>query len=661
VTISGVRLSGATAVRFGESEATRFRVNSAGSVTAVSPRGTGTVDVTVTTPEGTSATGSADRFSYEPTVSDVQPGNGSLAGGTAVTITGTNFTGATAVRFGSSDAASFTVNSRTSITAVSPPGTRGAELTDVTVTAPGGTSAITSADRFVYAPTVTSVGPNTGPPTGQTIVTITGTNFPESANADTVVKFGSTTAISSGVVSENLIQAVAPPGTGTVDVTVSIRGASPTSPADRFTYRTPPTGSREVMAWGENESAQLGDGTSTGPNFCELEGGPAYCSPTPVATSGLSGVAAISAGGDNGMALLHEGKVMSWGLNKVGQLGDDGRFGPQSCPTPRFIAEPCSTTPEEVRDLRGVKAISAGGDHDLALLRNGAVMAWGDNSSGQLGDGTIPGPSPCRVACSMTPVPVSDLSGITAISAGGGYSLALLRNGTVMAWGANSSGQLGDGTTTSSEVPVPVSDLSGVTAISAGRRHGLALLRDGTVMAWGDNEDGQLGDGTATNSDVPVPVSGLSGVTAISAGWSHSLARLRDGTVMAWGANSFGQLGDGAFTGPDPCPEGVHRLVCRTTPGPVPGLREVKDIAAGGAHSLALLDDGSVMAWGENTYGQLGDGIEGCREGEQTCFAPVHPNSPTPVPVSGLSGVVAIAAGESHSLAYVPAEPPDGQ
>src|SRR5882757_2939733 len=135
--------------------------------------------------------------------------------------------------------------------------------------------------------------------------------------------------------------------------------------------------------------------------------------------------------------------------------------------------------------------------------------AWGLNKTGQLGDGTNTGPEKCgfeQIACSTNPVAVSELSGITAVSAGGSHSLALLENGTVMAWGANSAGQLGDGTENDSSVPVAV---SGVSGVAAGGNHSLALLSGGTVMAWGDNGNGQLGNGTETKSDIPVAVSGL--------------------------------------------------------------------------------------------------------------------------------------------------------
>jgi alpha-tubulin suppressor-like RCC1 family protein len=322
-----------------------------------------------------------------------------------------------------------------------------------------------------------------------------------------------------------------------------------------------------VMAWGANGSGQLGNGSFTGPETCPSGFTSVPCSTTPVAVSGLSAVSAVSAGGGFSVALLSNGTVKSWGSNFAGALGNG------------TTAD--SNVPVTVKGLTGVKAVSADGPHAIALLSDGTVVAWGDNEYGQLGDGTSTGPETCpsagfsTVPCSRTPVPVSGLSGVTAISAGDDHNLALLSNGTVVAWGANNDGQLGDGSTTDSSVPVPVGALSGVTAVSAGGFHSLALLGNGTVMAWGDNGNGQLGDGTLSNSAVPVAVSGVSGVAAISAGLAHSLAQLGDGTVKAWGWNNEGQLGDGVPTGES------------TVAVPVSGLTGARFISAGGYHSLA--------------------------------------------------------------------------
>jgi alpha-tubulin suppressor-like RCC1 family protein len=289
-----------------------------------------------------------------------------------------------------------------------------------------------------------------------------------------------------------------------------------------------------------------------------------------------------------------------------------------------------SNVPVPVSGLSsGVSAVSGGFFHSLAVLSNGTVMAWGMNHDGQLGNG--------NTTQSNVPVTVSGLSGATAASAGGSHSLARLSNGTVMGWGANGSGQLGNGSTTSSNVPVAVSGLSKVTAISAGEGHSLARLSSGAVMAWGFNYAGQLGNGGTTTSDVPVAVGGLGGATGVAAGFQHSLALLSNGTVAAWGDNEDGQLGDGTSSGPEQC--GTVQTPCSQTPVAVSGLSGVSVVSAGAYHSLALLSTGTVMAWGDNNDGQLGDGTT--------------TNRSAPVAVVGLSGVTAIAAGGNHSIALL--------
>jgi alpha-tubulin suppressor-like RCC1 family protein len=415
-----------------------------------------------------------------------------------------------------------------------------------------------------------------------------------------------------------------------------LTGSRATAPA-ASPIAAPPS---SVLAWGDNESGQLGDGTSSGPERCDFD---SACSRTPVDVNGLSGVTAISASESDNLVLLDNGTVMAWGDNGYGQLGDGTTSGPELCGG----VEPCSETPVPVSGLSGVTAISAGGDHSLALLENGTVMAWGYNDRGQLGDGESG-----EETSSDVPVPVSGLSGVAAISAGEGLSLALLKNGTVMAWGQNYGGVLGDGKSgegADSDVPAPVTGLSGVTAISTSGGHSLALLENGTVMAWGHNYGGQLGGassgpelcgGIEPCSTIPVPVTGLSRVTAISAGGDDSLALLENGTVMAWGENLFGQLGDGTTTGPELC-AGSQYGSCSTRPEAVTGLSGVTAISASGWDGMALLRNGSVMDWGWNRWGVLGS----------TNTAESDPDSDLPGPRTGLSAVTAIAAGGSQSLA----------
>ncbi len=201
VTVTGTGFTGASTVKFATTAATSFTVNSATSITATSPAGAGTVDVTVTTPSGTSATSAADQFTYlaGPSVTSLAPSSGPSTGGTSVTVTGTGFTGASTVNFATTAATSFTVNSATSITATSP---AGAGTVDVTVTTPSGTSATSAADQFTYhaGPSVTSLAPSSGPSTGGTSVTVTGTGF----TGASAVNFGTTAATSFTVISRHL-------------------------------------------------------------------------------------------------------------------------------------------------------------------------------------------------------------------------------------------------------------------------------------------------------------------------------------------------------------------------------------------------------------------------------------------------------------------------
>lgn len=239
VTVTGANFTGATAVNFGATSAT-FTVVNATTITATAPAGVGVVDVTVTTPNGTSATGPADRFTYlsPPSVTGLSPAAGPTGGGTSVVLTGTNFTGATAVTFGGTAASSFTVDSATQITATAPAGAAGG--VNVRVTGPGGTSTIGGGNLYTYVnpPTIAAIAPSGGPTSGSTSVVITGTNLVGASS----VHFGSTAASSFTVDSATQITAVSPASSaGTVDIIVtSVGGTSATSAADQYTFVPPP-------------------------------------------------------------------------------------------------------------------------------------------------------------------------------------------------------------------------------------------------------------------------------------------------------------------------------------------------------------------------------------------------------------------------------------
>ncbi|MBV9927665.1 MAG: S8 family serine peptidase [Acidobacteria bacterium] len=286
-----------------------------------------------------------------------------------------------------------------------------------------------------------------------------------------------------------------------------------------------------------------------------------------------------------------------------------------------------TTVPVLVYDFGGVAAVSAGGTHTVALKADGTVWAWGDNQFGQLGyQEQFSGGS-------SRPRQVSGLSGVVAVSTFGGHTLALKNDGTVWAWGTNTNGQVGTGTYTDVVwSATQVAGLSNVKAISAGPGYSLAVKTDGTVWGWGlgrqnSSQAGVLGlPANSFSTATPVQVGGATNVAAVAAGMTHVVALKTDGTVWAWGDNTYGQLGSGTNTS-------------SATPKQVPGLSNVASVAAGTEHSLALKADGSVWTWGHNTAGQLGDGTTTDRK------------SPVQVALGGAA--VALDGGPQHSAAVL--------
>jgi alpha-tubulin suppressor-like RCC1 family protein len=312
--------------------------------------------------------------------------------------------------------------------------------------------------------------------------------------------------------------------------------SNPTNSSPRVTSVWGGAGSEQIILksdgtvwdWGFNLHAQLGNGTIGTNNDTDMpgqvlgQGGVGY----------LNSLAAIIGGESHNMALKTDGTVWCWGWNYFGQLGDgSANWGN----TTNY-----STSAVKLFSLTSVAFLGGRGYHNLAVKTDGTIWAWGCNWYGQLGDGTT------NLLGTNTPVQVIGLTNPIAISGGGFYSMALMSNGTVWTWGNNTYGQLGDGTTNNRTAPVQVIGLSNVVSISCGWIHALAVRSDGTAWSWGDNVSSELGIGTSGGiSTVPMQVVGLGNVVSVSGGDLSSMARRADGTVWKWGQNAFGELGIG--------------------------------------------------------------------------------------------------------------------
>ncbi|MBZ0117198.1 MAG: hypothetical protein K8H88_09400, partial [Sandaracinaceae bacterium] len=336
-------------------------------------------------------------------------------------------------------------------------------------------------------------------------------------------------------------------------------------------------GARTVKCWGDNSSGQLGD-TSTADR------------PRPDLVNNLLDAIDVSAGNLHTCAVRTTGTAVCWGANTNGQLGNgDGSL-------------MMSSAPIAVTSLAGAVDVEAGGSFSCARRNSGSVACWGNNLSGQLGNGS-------GGLSSASPVEVMGIADAVELTTGDSHACARLASGTVRCWGANGFGQLGDGSTTDRRAPVAVMSLTDATEIAAGGYHTCARRATGVVVCWGRNLRGQLGDGSMVNSSVPVAVADLADASLVEVGNSHSCAGRDSGAAVCWGQNGTGQLGDGSS-------------LASPRPVAVTGLSDAIGLSVGSNHACARRATAEVVCWGTNTEGQLGDGT--------------RTNRTTPVTVIGL-------------------------
>jgi RHS repeat-associated protein len=464
-----------------------------------------------------------------------------------------------------------------------------------------------------------------------------------------------------------------------------------------------------VWSWGANSSGKLGDGTTTeklspvevktpeGVDITQVAAGRSFAaalsqsgtlyvwgsnsngqfangkegateeSDVPVQITSISGATQIAAG-DLSLAAIVNGTLEVWGADGYGQLGDnttankdipeqvnafnegtrtaltegadttflvrdDGRVMAAGANAHGQLGDGTTTerhTPEAILALHNVRSIASGtnalgasSNDTLAVTWSGQLWGTGANTDGELGNGTTTARSQFEQ--------ISGLSNVIGAAEGENFSLAVESNGNIYSWGKNTNGELGLGTTTEEHTPQQITTLSNVTQIAATDASSFALESNGTVWSWGYDGHGQLGDGKTTSETGPHEIPGLTGVTQIAAGHQFVIAVKSNGTVYSWGANTSGKLGDGTTT------EKLSPVQIKTLEGV-----DIVQVTAGKSFAAAISQSGSLYAWGSNSNGQYGNGKEGATE-----------ESDVPVQITGVSGATQIAAGDVSLAAIV--------
>jgi alpha-tubulin suppressor-like RCC1 family protein len=331
-----------------------------------------------------------------------------------------------------------------------------------------------------------------------------------------------------------------------------------------------------IKCWGNNGHGKLGDGTTDSKLI-------------PAKIAGTDKWHSVSAGWSHTLAIRNDSTLWGWGADDSGEFGEPSRD---------------RLTPTQIGADTKWRTISAGAFYNLAIKKDGTLWAWGTNYEGELGDGTT---STRR----ELPVQIGGATKWSYVAAGTSHSAAIKDDGTLWAWGRNTEGQLGDGTTDDRTIPTQIGCASNWSRVTTGVSHTIALRDDGTLWAWGANDSGQLGDGTTDFRIIPTQVGNSTNWYSVSAGWDYSAAIKDDGTLWAWGSNANGQLGDGA-------------TVARRTPVRIGGSTDWSSVGAGVNNTVGIKNNGEVWAWGSNLFGQLGDGTTTAR------LAPVQVLAGTP-------------------------------